>query len=715
MADAVASAGPAGHRPPRPGPIGLLLRLVRLPFDLLFLTWDFVRFSLWVLLNLPALFSGSRTRPFGPCFSGGILEERDNGASWYCELGAKYGTKSLLRLLFSRLKWYTAENGVRVLSWQGRTSQPPTTLARYLLTGLLLALLWGTLAGCLAWPHRQRLHWRSWLMPRHRAATETAAPRPEQNPELAAQYVVQAMELERQDQAEAALARFREAIRRDPKQMLAHLGVGRISLDLGLADEARVAFAKAAELQPGDLEADLGLARALQAQGAHRKALDQLVGLVRRRPEAAEAYGLQASSFIAINDLEAAAKAVGKALELAPGDEKAVTVAADVELRRGHLDRAEKHYRSLVDRNTANLEGRVGLARILRRKGNLPEAEMQLRTLLQETPEAIPVIEELVEVLLVGNRPMEALALCVQAVDEHPNRVRLRERQLSILASVGRDNDVYSTAQKLLADHPGNVVAHVQLAAMFLRKGLPSLAQEHCAKALAQQPGMEAAYRLQTTALLQTGDLEQAREKLDRLLAIMPGDLEAMVKMADYHRRKGAPDRAVAVLQEAVKDHPGSALARAHLAQALFAQGNARGALAEFREALRLSPDDPKALNNLAAAIHYNDGDLDEALALAQRARDLEPGNAQILDTLGWVYHRRGDHAAALPSVQTAVALQPELPILRYHLGAILAALDRPDEARAALQSALAAGVEFQGHAEARDLLQRLSGAGEKP
>ncbi len=711
MADDVIPAAP----PSRPGLIGLLVRLVRLPFDLVFLTWDFARLSIWGLMNLPSLLSGSRTQPFGPCFSGGILEEMDDGACWYCPLAPKYGTKSLLRLLFSRLGWYATADGARVLSWQGHASRPPTTLGRYLLTGLLLGLFWAALVGCLAWPHRHRVPWRTWLAPRPPVEAESPAPRPEQDPELAAQYVVQAMELERQGLDEAALTRFREAIRRDPKQMLAHLGVGRISLDLGLADEARAAFAKAAELQPGDLEADLGLARALQAQGAHRKALELLSDLIRRRPEAAEAYGLQAGSYIAINDLDAAAQAVGKALELAPSDEKAIAVAADVELRRGFLDRAEKYYRSLVDRNSANLEGRVGLARILRRKGNLPEAELQLRTLLQESPDAMAVTEELVEVLLAGNRPLEALALCAEAAAAHPNRVRLRERQLSILALLGRDDEVYSTAQKLLSDHPGNVVAHIQLAAMFLRKNLPTLAQEHCAKALAQQPGMEAAYRLETTALLQRGDLEQARDRLERLLAVMPRDLEAMVKMADYHRRKGARDRAVEVLKQAVAAHPGSPLARAHLAQMLFAHGEARGALAEFREALRLSPDDPKALNNLAAAIHYTDGDLDEALALAQRARDLDPGNAQILDTLGWVHHRRGEHAAALPLAQTAVALQPDLPILRYHHGAILAALGRQDEAKAALQRAVAFGVEFQGLDDARALLQRLSGDGAAP
>lgn len=690
-----------------------LLRLVRFPFDLLFLTWDFLRLSAWGLRALPSLLTGGQTLPFPPRFEGGILEETQDGALWHCPLTAKYGTKSLLRLLFRSLDWHARADGPDVLCWQGSSSLPPTSLGRYLLTGVLLGVLWGVPALLLAWPYRHYVPVRAFLGNRPPQTDAEPAPPLPRDPEMAAQCVSQAAELERAGKTDQARLRFRDAATRDPSVVAAHLGVGRTSLEMGLVDEARQAFSRAVDLDPVDPQASVGLARALHAQGAHRKAIELLQALTQRHPEAAAAYALQATCLLALNDTDAAAAAIEKALALTPADGDAISTAADLELRRGNLDRAEHYYRALVDQNAANLTGRVGLARILRAKGNTREAEALLRALLAEKPDYVPAAEELVEVLMAAERPLDSLSLCSETIAKHPENVRLRERQLGVLAALGRENDLYVAGTKLINDNPGNAVAHVQLAAMFLRKGLPALAIEHCSKALAQQPGQEAAYRLQTAALLQVGDLEQARERLDRLLAAMPQDLDALVKLSECHRRRGETDKAVALLRQAVGYHPGSSIARSQLGQALFLAGDSKSSLAEFREAHRLAPEDPKTLNNLAAVINYTDGDLNEALALAERARALDPRNPQILDTLAWIHARRGEHAQALPISEMAVILQPDLAILRYHYGAILATVGRTDEAKTALKAALAFGADFHGSAEARALLLRLAGGAE--
>jgi Flp pilus assembly protein TadD len=314
-------------------------------------------------------------------------------------------------------------------------------------------------------------------------------------------------------------------------------------------------------------------------------------------------------------------------------------------------------------------------------------------------------------VLLAAGRPLDGLALCREAIDKDPGSSRLREKSLAILFGLGRDDELYVAASKLLADNPGSPAAHVQLAGMFLRKGLPTLASDHCNKALAGQPGSEGAYRLLVAALLQTGDIEAARERLERLLAVLPQDLDATIKLAECHRRRGDTAKALELLRKGVADHPASPAARSQLAQVLFQTGDGKGAVAEFRETYRLAPNDPTALNNLAAVISYGDGDLSEALGYAEQARKLDPRNPTILDTLAWIQTRLGKHEPALALSELALAQQPNLPILRYHYGAILAALGRQDEVRDALKAAMRGGADFQGVADARALLERLSGA----
>jgi len=697
----------------------LPVQIIRLPFDVLFLTWDLLRVGAWGMGNLVRGATGAPSAPFDPCFSGGMMAETDDGELWSFAPASKYGTKAVLRLLFSRLCWYTLEDGRAHLCWRGSGSSAPTTVVRFLLTAVILACLWGGVGGAVLWKARHHLP-----LPGGRSRPPVlAGPGGQAAPSApdaakAAQYVAQAAELEKAGRNAEARDRFREAAAADSRLLEAQLGLGRTAQELGLLDEARKAYARAVELDSADPRAVLGLARMLHLQGADGQAVGILRTVASRNPEHAEAQALLAACLAATGEVEAAAAASEKALELAPGNVEALTTAAEVELRRGNLDPAEARYRQLIDQDTTSILGRIGLARILRLRGKTAEAESTLRRVLAEKPGEVPATEELIEVLVASSRAREALALCGEAgPDQAPVDIRLQEKRLVVLASLSMDNELCTACERLLERSPGNAMAHLQMGAMFLRHGLPVLAVDRCRKALTQQPGLERAFRLLISAQLLSGDLEPAREVLERYLAVRPQDLEALFQLADYHRRKGDPEKAAEVVRQALSFHPGSMVAHAQLGQLLFEQGDLKGSLAEFREAHRLAPDDPKALNNLAAAMNNAGEDRAQALAYAEQAYKLEPSSPRILDTLAWIHACRGEAEKGLPFAQTAVALQPSIAHLRYHYGAILAALGRKDEAKAALTAALTGDSGFFGAAEARALLEKMEGAaaGAKP
>jgi len=689
--------------------------LLRLPVDLLFLTWDFLRLLVWVVANLPALLSHNRPAAFAPLFANGVIETSTEGTLWYCSLAPKYGTKSLLRLLFRNLLWHATTDGRRYLCWRGSRSESPTSGLRLLFTGTLLACLWLIPAAAILW------HYRSALLPANTTARTATTPadarggRAGQDSAKAAQSLARALDLEKTGRAADARALFREAVALDATLVEALLGAGHTAQTLGYTDEARQAFERALELVPTDPQAMLGLAKALRSQGADSKALEVLARLTAQAPDCAEAYALESSCRLALGDADQAAVAIDKALTLAPRDPDTLAAAGDLALRRGSLEDAERHYRTLVEIAIKDARGRVGLARVARLKGNFPEARALLQNLLAEKPDESSAIEELIDVQAVAGRPLEALATCRKAMADHPDQVRLREKHLGILFGLGRDNELYVAATKLLADNAGDLAAHLQLAAMFLRRGLPALASEHCDRALAQQPSLEHAHRLKTSALMLAGEVEPAMQWLEKIRKVLPRDMDTLLKLGECYRRKDDLPKATAVLRQAVEYQPGSAVARSQLAQVLFLSGDTAGALAEFREAQRLAPDDPKSLNNTAAAIVHTGGNLDEALGLAEKARSLDPASPQILDTLAWVHARRGAPEQALPPSDMAAALQPESAIVRYHHGAILAALGRRDAALAELKAAFASGAEFHGSADARALLETLSGDGAKP
>jgi tetratricopeptide (TPR) repeat protein len=81
------------------------------------------------------------------------------------------------------------------------------------------------------------------------------------------------------------------------------------------------------------------------------------------------------------------------------------------------------------------------------------------------------------------------------------------------------------------------------------------------------------------------------------------------------------------------------------------------------------------------------EGDAAETLRAAEQT---PPADALSRDTMGCVYARLGDHAAALPHFEEAVRLAPKSTEFRYNLATTLNFLGRVDDAEAAIEALIA-------------------------
>ena len=69
-----------------------------------------------------------------------------------------------------------------------------------------------------------------------------------------------------------------------------------------------------------------------------------------------------------------------------------------------------------------------------------------------------------------------------------------------------------------------------------------------------------------------------------------------------------------------------------------------------------------------------------------------EPNNGAYLDSLGWVFYRRGEYEDAFDYLVQAVNMLPEDPVVLEHLGHALRAMGRHREAQQSYERALANG-----------------------
>jgi tetratricopeptide (TPR) repeat protein len=147
---------------------------------------------------------------------------------------------------------------------------------------------------------------------------------------------------------------------------------------------------------------------------------------------------------------------------------------------------------------------------------------------------------------------------------------------------------------------------------------------------------------------------------------------------------------------------------------ALFAQGSLlevtgkkKEAIAKYKMVLEKSDTYVPALNNLAFLLAAGHGNREEALRLAISAYKLEPGNAGVMDTLGFALLKNNRPEDARKVLEKAAATLSKNPTVQYHLA--LAYKESGDKANAerVVQKALALG-DFTDAAAARQLAAEL-------
>ena len=109
--------------------------------------------------------------------------------------------------------------------------------------------------------------------------------------------------------------------------------------------------------------------------------------------------------------------------------------------------------------------------------------------------------------------------------------------------------------------------------------------------------------------------------------------------------------------------------------------GDWEAAEADFRKALDLNPGQPNVLNYLGYSLVEKRSKLDEALNMIREASAARPESGYITDSLGWVLYRLGRFEEAVEPMERAASLMPVDPVINDHLGDVYWAVGREREA----------------------------------
>jgi Tfp pilus assembly protein PilF len=99
--------------------------------------------------------------------------------------------------------------------------------------------------------------------------------------------------------------------------------------------------------------------------------------------------------------------------------------------------------------------------------------------------------------------------------------------------------------------------------------------------------------------------------------------------------------------------------------------GKKESSIVAMKKVIDLDPKNANALNYLGYTYADLGKNLDEAEQLIKEALKYKPDDGYIMDSLGWVYYKKGAFEKALQYLEKATGLVPDDPVILEHLGDI--------------------------------------------
>lgn len=395
-------------------------------------------------------------------------------------------------------------------------------------------------------------------------------------------------------------------------------------------------------------------ATALSLPAAERDAFfAELDGVAKRYPDESSIQIATALKLQYEEREEQALALVRKVLSKDPDNTHALLIETRTLAQMGRDKEARERLRYAVDQNPDNKRLRHDLARNLV-SDNVYEAKAQYEVLVSQNPGD----EDLLLELMLINRELEYADEADAQLAKLENNSDNSSRVNYILGRVAEEDRDWQQA----IGHYAKVT------------GAPEFAI--------------AARRLTAISLATEGE-EATLNRLRKMLDHYPQHTEELTLLAAEVLRKTAQyQEGMALLNRAITTLPDSNDLR--YSRSLFAEqlGNLSLVESDLRYILAKEPDNAAALNALGYTLANHTDRLDEAEALVKKALAVEPEDAAIIDSYGWIQFRRGNIEEAVTHLDRAFRKVQDHEIAA-HLGEALWLLGEKDRARQVFQQGL--------------------------
>jgi len=360
---------------------------------------------------------------------------------------------------------------------------------------------------------------------------------------------------------------------------------------------AQAAFNEALKLEPRQTGAMLGLAEVYLQRKQPREAEAQLKQALAAQPDNAEIYAAYGRYHFSQGQHSQAEAAYKKAIALDPG-----VFLAHIDLGELYLNvmrkpkEAVEAYRKSVALQSFYAPARFGLGMALLASGNKAEAIAELQQAARLAPEEPAALHVIGRIHASEKRFDQAVQALTSALKIQPNFLPALSDRADVYAEMEKNREAAVDYEQVLRARPADSVTRLKLGMIYQRLDRLSDAQSAYHAALRENPKLAPAYNnLAMITVTKNGKLSDALSWAQKAVELAPNVPQFHDTLGWVYRAMGDKGKAVTSLEQASRLPPPQADIWYRLGLVYEESGKKAEAMAAYKKALALQADFPKS------------------------------------------------------------------------------------------------------------------------
>ncbi len=451
---------------------------------------------------------------------------------------------------------------------------------------------------------------------------------------------------------------------------------------------------------------------------------------------------LLADVLVEMRKLGEAAQLLAAATPKHPGDVRLARRLAQLHVDQGQIEPAIAEYQRIVSVKPDELEIYLELGQLFAKGEKLEEAKNQWEKVLARNLKDASLCTRIASMYALYEREADAIRLYERAIEIEPDAMvrhtdlaeyqfargkkeagtntllramqaaQGKPRRLEAIVGALREHELIAAAQscleQILQAEPGNQETRYALADLLLGKGETEAAKGLLWQVVEAEEAQGGSQRTQAAnTLVQLAIKEDKQAELIALAEHKQSPGAAFV-LGRAHTRSRDFEKAIASYRQALTRKSDDVEARRLLARLLSEEGDFQGALREYATIEQLQPSEGKRQFREVARLHLETYDLEQAIAVWQKAMRDNPDNASVFVEVGKEFLNIQRVQEALEAFAQAARLKASDPDIQLRLADALRQAGKPEEAEKQLYQVATSALDGRDREQARAKLFEL-------